>query len=249
MKQRKTAAGAAREIRRQSLGLGLAVFAIALAVLALAEYLLPASRQVAMVGVALVLAVAAAGLAELLIGGTARKLATAKAPRAASPQDAMIDTLTRLPNRRAISVHLLESMAHADRYGVPVSAALLDIDALRKLSEQHGRKAGDRVLQGVAGLLAEMLRVPDRAGRYSEGEFVVVMPHTNLKNAARIAERLRGAVNAAEFGDGRPLKVTASLGVAQYHPGEDLQQFIARVDQAVSAAKKAGRNRVAADRG
>lgn len=193
---------------------------------------------VAILGTALVHALI---LTPMAMGHDARQPAKARA----AATSGMTDTLTRLPNRRAISAALLEAMTHAERYGVAVSVAIIDVDALTRINREHGRKAGDLALQGVATTLGEVLRMPDRAARYSDGEFMVVMPHTKLANATRVVERIRKEIAARTIRhDGKAFNATVSIGVAQYKKGEDLAQFIARVDDAVNAAQKAGRDRV-----
>lgn len=160
-----------------------------------------------------------------------------------------IDTLTRIPNRRGITSSLLDAMAYANRYGHPLSVAMVDLDMLSEINAGAGRRAGDKALQAVAGVFTDALRMPDRAGRYTGEEFIVILPNTLMKNAARIAERLREGVEGVEvISNGRKVPVTVSIGVAQFRKGEDLERFLSRVDKAVSVAKSSGRNRVATDR-
>ncbi len=173
--------------------------------------------------------------------------APAATPRPASNQN--MDDLTHLPNRRAIVASLIEVMSYASRYNHPVCVALLDIDHLTRLNDRHGRRAGDRALQAVASVFGESLRLPDRAGRYGDEEFLVVMPSTVLKNAVKVAERLRRAVEVLGVRTGgEAMKVSVSVGVAQYRKGEDLEDFLSRVEKMLAAAKSGGRNRVAAPR-
>ncbi|MDH4133759.1 MAG: GGDEF domain-containing protein [Gammaproteobacteria bacterium] len=160
-----------------------------------------------------------------------------------------MDELTHLPNRRAIVASLIEVMSYASRYNHAVCVALIDIDHLALLNDRHGRRAGDRALQAVASVFGESLRLPDRAGRYGEEEFLVIMPSTVLKNAVKVAERLRRAVEVLGVKTrGESMAVKVSVGVAQYRKGEDLNDFLARVEKMLAAAKSAGRNRVAAPR-
>jgi diguanylate cyclase (GGDEF)-like protein len=170
-------------------------------------------------------------------------------PRAARTEPATVDALTHIPNRRGITASLLDAMAYANRYSHPLSVALVDLDLLREINTGLGRKAGDKALQTVASVFTDTLRMPDRAGRYGEEEFMVILPNTLLKNAVRIAERIRDGVESAEVASGgRKLPVTVSIGVAQFRKGEDLERFLSRVDKALSVAKTSGRNRVATDR-
>ena len=158
---------------------------------------------------------------------------------------AITDTLTRLMNRRGITVSLIDAMAQAERYDHPLSIAMADIDHFKSVNDSHGHEAGDKVLVEVASLLSEALRMPDKVGRYGGEEFLVVLPHTTLAAAKKIAERMRAAVDdwAFEHG-GNKNHVTISIGLTQYRKGEDLEQLLSRVDQALYQAKSAGRNKV-----
>ena len=168
-------------------------------------------------------------------------------PRAATPGS--MDALTRVPNRRGITASLLNAMSYANRYGHPLSVALVDLDLLTSINRQMGRKAGDKALQTVAAVFTDTLRMPDHAGRYGDEEFLVVLPNTTLKNATGIAERIRDGVENADCSfNGKKIPVTVSIGASQFHKGEDLERFLARVDKALAAAKVSGRNRVVAER-
>lgn len=168
-------------------------------------------------------------------------------PRAATP--GTMDTLTRVPNQRGITASLLNAMSYANRYSHPLSVALVDLDLLTSINRQMGRKAGDKALQTVAAVFTDTLRMPDHAGRYGDEEFLVVLPNTTLKNATGIAERIRDGVENADCSfNGKKIPVTVSIGASQFHKGEDLERFLARVDKALAAAKVSGRNRVVAER-
>jgi diguanylate cyclase (GGDEF)-like protein len=160
-----------------------------------------------------------------------------------------MDALTRIPNQRAIIASLLDAMSYANRYNHPLSVALVDLDMLANINREMGRKAGDKALQAVAAVFTDTLRMPDHAGRYGAEEFMVILPNTTLKNATSIAERIRDGVENVdcEF-NGKKIPVTVSIGVSNFLKGEDLERFLVRVDKALLAAKKSGRNRVVAER-
>jgi len=160
-----------------------------------------------------------------------------------------IDSLTRVPNRRAITASLLEFMAYSGRYGHPLCVALVDLDLLREINRGIARKAGDKALQTVAAVLGDTLRMPDRAGRYGDEEFLVVLPNTTLKNAGKIAERIREGVETTDcsYGD-KKIPVTVSIGVSQFRKGEDLETFLSRAEKALGTAKTSGRNRIVIER-
>jgi diguanylate cyclase (GGDEF)-like protein len=160
-----------------------------------------------------------------------------------------MDALTRIPNRRGITTSLIEAMSYANRYSHPLSAALVDLDLLRNINRELGRKGGDKALQAVAAVFTDTLRMPDHAGRYGDEEFLLILPNTTLKNATAIAERIREGVENADCNfNGKKIPVAVSIGVSQFHKGEDLERFLARVDKALAAAKASGRNRVVAER-
>jgi len=168
-------------------------------------------------------------------------------PRAAT--SSTMDTLTRVPNQRGITASLLNAMSYANRYSHPLSVALVDLDLLTSINREMGRKAGDKALQTVAAVFSDTLRMPDHAGRYGDEEFLVVLPNTTLKNATAIAERIRDGVESADCSfSGKKIPVTVSIGASQFHKGEDLERFLARVGKALAAAKVSGRNRVVAER-
>lgn len=158
---------------------------------------------------------------------------------------AITDTLTRLMNRRGITVSLIDAMAQAERYDHPLAIAMVDIDHFKSVNDNHGHEAGDKVLSEVASLLSEALRMPDKVGRYGGEEFLVVLPHTTLPQAKKIAERMRTAIERFGFALGeKTIPVTVSLGLTQYRKGEDLEQLLSRVDEALYQAKAGGRNQV-----
>lgn len=164
-------------------------------------------------------------------------------------QLAITDTLTRIMNRRGITVSLLDAMAQAERYNTPLSVAFADIDHLKRINDVQGHGAGDKVLAHVAGVLSETLRMPDKVGRYGGEEFLVIFPHTALAQARKIAERMRTAVQKSKLEvDRNKMQVTLSLGVTQFQKGEDLEQFLSRAEKAMAQAKSGGRNLVAAQK-
>lgn len=160
-------------------------------------------------------------------------------------QLAITDTLTRIMNRRGITMALLESMAQAERYGTPLSIAMVDIDHFKRINDQMGHDAGDTVLASLAGVLTEAVRMPDKVGRYGGEEFLIVLPHTALAAARQIAARMCKNVGERKFRHQEQLiEVTISIGLTQFRKGEDLTQLLARADKALYDAKHGGRNRV-----
>jgi polar amino acid transport system substrate-binding protein len=162
-------------------------------------------------------------------------------------EQAITDPLTRTRNRRGITIAVLEAMAHAERYSHPLSVAMVDIDHFKEVNDSYGHKAGDRVLEGVASILVEHLRMPDKVGRYGGEEFLLVFPETGLDHTHKIAERIRAAVSQAEFDIGeQKIKLTISIGATLFEKAEDLEQLLSRADHALYEAKQSGRNLVVA---
>lgn len=155
-----------------------------------------------------------------------------------------IDPLTRALNRRGITASLIEAMAQAQRYSNPLSIALIDIDNLTRINEKYGLAAGNRALELVAYTITESLRLPDRVGRQSDDEFLVVMPQTKAAAAIKVAERIRTAIELMEMDvEHHKVKVSASIGVAEFHKGQDLEKFLSSVSIAMREAQNEG-NRV-----
>jgi len=161
---------------------------------------------------------------------------------------AITDPLTRMMNRRGITVALLDAMAQSERYNAPLCVAMADLDHFKPINDTHGHKVGDQILTELAGILSDALRMPDKVGRYGGEEFLIILPHTTLVGGRKIAERLRAGVHRWEFASdkGTKLKLTVSVGLTQFRKGEDLEQLLARVDKALYAAKHGGRNLVVA---
>lgn len=162
---------------------------------------------------------------------------------------AITDPLTRIMNRRGITVGLLDAMAQAERYRTPLTVAMADIDLLKEINASYGRGAGDRVLKDVAGVLADALRMPDKVGRYGGEEFLIVLPHTSLVQGKKIVERIRASVSKWDFEVGsKKIRLTISIGVTQYKTGEDLEQLMSHASMALQEAKQGGRNKVVASK-
>ncbi len=160
---------------------------------------------------------------------------------------ASTDTLTGISNRRAFTASMLTEIARSNRHGSPLSLVLLDVDHFKKVNDVHGHSAGDRVLASLGTLLrSELIRGTDLTARWGGEEFVVAYPSTSVEGAASAAERLRCAIEQLVVEDEHRIviPVTASLGLAELHPGESLESFVARADTAMYESKTKGRNRL-----
>jgi diguanylate cyclase len=163
----------------------------------------------------------------------------------AQAADAMTDALTGAPNRRYFDTELAQRLIEWQRKGTPFCLMMVDVDHFKKFNDVHGHLAGDAVLRGVAASLRESYRQMDIVTRYGGEEFAVIMPSTTLAESEAGAARICPFVEHKQFEfDGKPLRVTVSGGVAQAAPTEDQDSLIKRADEALYAAKRAGRNRV-----
>jgi diguanylate cyclase (GGDEF)-like protein len=150
---------------------------------------------------------------------------------------ARTDALTGLPNRRAWDEALDRELALADRTGVPVCAALLDLDHFKEFNDLNGHPAGDTHLRDVASLWRARLRSADLIARYGGEEFAVLLTATDAHQAQEVLETLRACVPSDE---------TVSAGIAEWDGLESATELLVRADRALYEAKRNGRNRTIA---
>ncbi|MHB8574138.1 MAG: GGDEF domain-containing protein [Dehalococcoidia bacterium] len=157
---------------------------------------------------------------------------------------AAFDALTGLLNRRAASDRLEQGFNLARRAGGPLCIAMLDIDRFKLVNDRYGHAAGDRVLAAVATQIRTSLRGADWAARWGGEEFLVLL-NADLTGSHSALERLRHAVEELSvLHDERTIRCTISAGCAEIHPGDTVEQTVARADAALYDAKHAGRNQV-----
>lgn len=156
------------------------------------------------------------------------------------------DALTGLLNRRVFEQTLAEEVERAKRFGRGFGLIICDIDHFKRVNDTHGHPAGDEVLREVARRLKAGLRNVDRVMRYGGEEFIVLVPEATLKMAREVAQRLSASVKAMPVQIGaQSLSITLSLGVAVFPTdGDTGAQIVQAADQALYAAKAAGRDRV-----
>jgi diguanylate cyclase (GGDEF)-like protein len=163
---------------------------------------------------------------------------------------ARIDPLTGLLNRRGLEERVSVELARAIRDGSSLAVVVFDIDRFKDVNDEHGHEVGDRVLTWVGAMLSEQVRGVDVAARIGGEEFVLALARTDAAAAYRVAERVRTAVadargqRRARFGIGEGLELSVSGGVAARVAPVDLQALLNDADRALYAAKRAGRDRI-----
>lgn len=165
-------------------------------------------------------------------------------------QYATLDALTNLNNRRQFETRLGQEIAIAKRQNHPLCAMMIDIDFFKRVNDTYGHAAGDEVLRTVAGIIKDALRESDIPARYGGEEFAVLLPYTKLEEAQLVGERLRKAVEDSlitinqDSEEKQTIKVTISMGLAEYNNVETGEVLFERADKALYEAKTSGRNQV-----
>jgi two-component system cell cycle response regulator len=155
------------------------------------------------------------------------------------------DSLTSLLNRSAIFEVLQKELIRSVREKTPVTAIMTDLDHFKHVNDAYGHLAGDAVLREAGRRLSASLRAYDAVGRYGGEEFLVVAPSCSVAGGAELAERLRESICGAPIDAlGHTIAVTMSFGVAASCKVTQASQLLHVADEALYAAKEAGRNRV-----
>lgn len=176
-----------------------------------------------------------------------RHLAIGARLRRSLENQAARDPLTGLYNRRHVFRLVEGELKRHRRYGTALSVILIDADHFKRVNDIHGHCAGDAALRSIASVCTTSVRETDVVGRFGGEEFIVLLPHTDVTSAAVVAQRIRRRMDRtrARYRD-RRIRVTLSLGVAEARPGADgFDELLRLADEALYAAKRAGRNRVA----
>jgi diguanylate cyclase len=162
----------------------------------------------------------------------------------------LTDEFTGLPNRRAFMRRLKDEMGRAQRYGSPLSLALIDLDEFKNINDRHGHAAGDEVLRCYASHVLTILRHHDMVARYGGEEFAVLLPNTVDKSAVSAINKVKNRATGVccDFDDKTLPMPTFSTGLTMYIPGEAPTSLIERADRALYRAKRLGRNRIEIER-
>lgn len=157
---------------------------------------------------------------------------------------ALHDPLTELPNREAYNERAVAEVQRWQRYQRPLTIAIFDIDYFKKINDNFGHQAGDRVIKVIGRSIAKRLREVDFFCRYGGEEFVAFMPETDADSALVVLEKLREAIAKAAFNyKNQPMSISISIGLTEFKAGDDLASAFERADKALYRAKANGRNR------
>lgn len=158
-------------------------------------------------------------------------------------QAALTDSLTGVPNKRAMDQALQRACLLSDRHGDQYSLILCDLDHFKSVNDNHGHVVGDHLLKLAARELEKAVRNSDSVYRFGGEEFAVLLPHTGEQEARDVADRIRCNIEdiVVNCGD-TDVSVTASCGVAMRLVDETADQWVARADEALYRAKDHGRN-------
>ena len=161
----------------------------------------------------------------------------------------LTDELTGLPNRRAFLRRIEDEVARVQRYGFPLSLALIDLDHFKQINDKYGHAGGDEVLQLYSKSILSIFRHHDLVARYGGEEFAVLLPNTDAEGSLRALTKVRKRAQETRWqANGEMIPIpTFSSGVSLYKPGETASAFIERADKALYRAKRLGRNRVELD--
>ena len=169
------------------------------------------------------------------------KIAVQSMELESSERRAHTDALTRISNRRAFDIFIAQQ--HQKGVSQVTTLAILDVDHFKKFNDNHGHLAGDEVLRVVAGMLHSRLNQYGMAARYGGEEFALIFTGTPAEEVKQLIEKTRIAISQRETEfENKVLRVTASIGVAQFDGNESIEQWVRRADAGLYRSKEQGRN-------
>ena len=152
------------------------------------------------------------------------------------------DALTQCANRKKINEDLGTAAYNQQRYNIPYSLILIDLDDFKNVNDSFGHAIGDEVLKAISLILRNNVRRTDIVGRWGGEEFLIVCTNTDIHGAKEAAEKLHKYINSHQFPEIQ--KMTASFGIAQCGDDESIKDFFVRIDAALYRAKENGKNRI-----
>lgn len=160
-------------------------------------------------------------------------------------RQAKTDGLTGMLNHRTFYEQLEIELRRAQRYSTNLSIIMADVDNLKPINDNYGHKAGDMAIKQIARRISACIRQIDIAARYGGDEFAVILPNTSLEDAVVVAERMVEMVKSTPMiWEGHRISLSISVGVGQYSPDSCMSDVTKATDQALYAAKQAGKGRV-----
>jgi len=160
-------------------------------------------------------------------------------------RQATTDGLTGLVNHKSFYETLERELWRSRRFGGNISVIMIDMDNLKGINDNFGHRVGDKAIRQVSRKIKQCVRQIDTAARYGGDEFAVILPNTNLADAIIVAERMVEAVSSSKvIAKGEELSLSISVGLGQYDSDCKPEDITSRSDQALYAAKQAGKNTV-----
>jgi diguanylate cyclase (GGDEF)-like protein len=182
---------------------------------------------------------AMAAIIFILMSGIRAQRMAMRRGEAEAREEARLDELTRIANRRAFEEALDEEVVRAQRLEVPLSVAMVDIENFKRINDEWGHLQGDQVLRAVAEAIASELRAPDRCFRWGGDEFALILPGTSDDGAPHLAERLQNKVGAAcRRPDNEPIGIR--FGSAELREGMNGRDLLEAADLALLAERARG---------
>jgi diguanylate cyclase len=176
---------------------------------------------------------------------TRRSLAAMQSELAETRQMLYEDALTGALNRRGLDQTLAREVARAQRNRLRLSVAMVDLDFFKRINDTHGHEVGDQMLVHFANLIKSVLRKSDALVRYGGEEFTLILPDTDERGALLVLGRLQQIMKRSPLKfEGREINTTFSAGVASLGPDENGHSLLRRSDEALYAAKDAGRDQI-----
>ncbi|GAI86790.1 unnamed protein product, partial [marine sediment metagenome] len=160
-------------------------------------------------------------------------------------RQAATDGLTGLVNHKTFYEILEKELWRSRRYGGQISLIMVDIDNLKKINDDYGHRAGDKVIKEISKRIKECIRQIDTAARYGGDEFAVILLNTSLIDASVVAKRMLDAVSRIPMACNKEkIALSISVGLGQYDAEASPEDITSRSDKALYAAKQAGKNTV-----
>jgi diguanylate cyclase (GGDEF)-like protein len=179
-------------------------------------------------------------------GRSRQTMAALRASEQRFKEMSITDELTGLHNSRHFFHRLKAEVERTDRYSHPLILLILDLDNFKQYNDTFGHLAGDSVLAETGKIIRKSIRSTDTAYRYGGEEFAILLPESGGQESLNFAERIRMEFESNVFpiNQEKNLRVTVSIGVAQYISGQKITAFIKRVDENMYVAKSEGKNRI-----